>query len=301
MTLSQLIRDMLLKEDLATYKMIQEIHKIINSKFKNSFFLLLLALYIVVLTKMKKTREFSGLSPNQEKIMGILEYKKIEVIPRKELINLIKKYTDAKDVIDLIEKLQVKKRLISLKRGIYIIVPLASIGKSWVLDEYKIADYLSKQDYYIGLYNSFNLHGFTEQIPNKLFVFNTKYSFDKEILHYKFKFFKIKKDKLFGIISDKYPYSDKERTIIDALDYPEYLGSLSEVLDRVRGSSYSKNKLVNYAIKYDSIKIMKLVGILTGSTTLFNLLKEKKALDYYTTVKKTRTKLLDKKWQIRLI
>src|SRR3989344_1925920 len=248
-----------------------------------------------------KTREFSGLSPNQEKIMSILEYKKMELIPRKELISLIKSYIKIKDVVDLIEKLQAKKRIVSIKRGVYMVVPFSAVNKKWVLDEYKIIDYLLKQDYYIGLYNAFNLHGFTEQIPNKLFVFNTKYSFDKEILHYKFKFFKIKKDKLFGIIKNKYPYSDKERTIIDALDYPEYLGGLSEVMEKIKNSDYNKNKLVDYAIKYNSIKIIKLVGILTGSSKLFNLLKEKKALNYYTTIKKTRTKLLEKKWQIRLI
>lgn len=250
---------------------------------------------------MKKTKEFSGLSANQEKIMSILEYKKIEVIPRKELISLIKNHLKIKDVMDLIEKLQTKKRIISIKRGIYMIVPFSAINKRWVLEEYKIVDYLLKQDYYIGLFNAFNLYGFTEQIPNKLFVFNTKYSFDKEILHYKFKFFKIKKDKLFGVIKNKYPYSDKERTIIDALDYPEYLGGLSEVLEKIKNVNYDKNKLVDYAIKYNSIKIIKLVGILTESSKLFNLLKEKGALNYYTTVKKTRTKLLEKKWQLRLI
>jgi len=248
-----------------------------------------------------KKREYSGLSPNQEKNMNILEYKKMELIPRKELISLIKSHIKIKDVVDLIEKLQAKKRIVSIKRGVYMVVPFSAVNKKWVLDEYKIIDHLLKQDYYIGLYNAFNLHGFTEQIPNKLFVFNTKYSFDKEILHYRFKFFKLKKDKLFGIMKDKYPYSDKERTIIDALDYPEYLGGLSEVLEKIKSSDYNKNKLVDYAIKYNSIKIIKLVGMLTGSSKLFNLLKEKKALNYYTTIKKTRTKLLEKKWQLRLI
>ena len=248
-----------------------------------------------------KTREFSGLSPNQEKIMSILEYKKMELIPRKELISLIKSHINIKDVVDLIEKLQAKKRIVSIKRGVYMVVPFSAVNKKWVLDEYKIIDHLLKQDYYIGLYNAFNLHGFTEQIPNKLFVFNTKYSFDKEILHYRFKFFKVKKDKLFGIMKDKYPYSDKERTIIDALDYSEYLGGLSEVLEKIKSSDYNKNKLVDYAIRYNSIKIIKLVGMLTGSSKLFNLLKEKKALNYYTTIKKTRTKLLEKKWHLRLI
>ena len=121
------------------------------------------------------------------------------------------------------------------------------------------------------------------------------------ILHYKFKFFKVKSKKLFGILKNKYPYSDKERTIIDALDYPEYLGGLSEVMDRIKNAEFDKDKLINYAMRYNSNKIIKLVGILTNSKKLFSLLNKKKALNYYTTIKKTGTKLLDKKWKIRLI
>ena len=250
---------------------------------------------------MKKTRKL-GLTPNQERLQSILEYKKYRLIKREELINLIANHKISKNSRYLIKSMLLKKRLVSFKKGYYIVIPVSSVDKKIGIDNLELNDYLLEfRDYYIGLYNAFNLYGFTEQIPNKLFVFNTRYSFDKEILHYKFKFFKIKKDKLFGIIKDKYPYSDKERTIIDALEYPEYLGGLSEVLDKVKSSNYEKNKLVDYAVKYNSIKIIKLVGVLTGSSKLFNLLKEKKALDYYTTVRKTRTKLLEKKWQIRLI
>jgi len=251
---------------------------------------------------MKKTKILAGLSPNQERIMSILEYKKTEIITREELIDLIKKYTKIKDIQDMIEKLQKKRRLVPIKKGIYMVIPLRAIDKRFALDNFQVVDYLLKEDYYIGLYNAFNLHGFTEQIPTKIFVFNTKYSADKKILHYNFKFFKIKKDKLFGIFRKyKYPYSDRERTIIDVLEYPEYLGGLSEVLDRIKEVKYNKAKLIDYAIKYNSIKIIKLVGLLTNSNKLLNLLKKKKALSYYTTIKKTRTKLLDKKWKIRLI
>ena len=58
------------------------------------------------LKKMKITKGFAGLSPNQERIMSILEYKKIELITRKELIVLIKEHIKAKDILNLIEKLQ---------------------------------------------------------------------------------------------------------------------------------------------------------------------------------------------------
>ena len=243
-----------------------------------------------------------SLSPNQGKLQSILEYRMYKIIKRDDLISLISKYKISKNPKYLIKSMLQKKRLVFFKRGHYIIIPVSSVGKTAGIDNFELNEYLlESDDYYIGLYNAFNLHGFTEQIPNKLFVFNTKYSFDKEILHYKFKFFKIKKGKLFGIIRNKYPYSDKERTIIDALDYPEYLGGLSWVLEKIKNSNYNKNKLVAYTIRYNSIKIIKLVGMLTGSSKLFNLLKNKKALGYYTTIKKTKTKLLDKKWRMRLI
>ncbi len=250
---------------------------------------------------MKKTKDLS-LTTNQGRLQSILEYKKYRIIKRNELISLISRYKISKNSKYLIKSMLQKKRIVFFRRGYYIVIPVSSVDKNVGIDNLELTHYLLESgEYYIGLFNAFNLHGFTEQIPNKLFVFNTRYSFDKEILHYKFKFFKIKKDKLFGIFKNKYPYSDKERTIIDALEYPEYLGGLSEVMDRIRNSNYNKNRLVDYAIKYNSIKIIKLVGVLTGSIKLFNLLKERKALDYYTTVKKTRTKLLNKKWKIRLI
>ena len=250
----------------------------------------------------KRTIKRTGLSPNQERIQSILEYKKYNIIKRDELISLIFKYSLSKNPIYLIKSMLQKGRLISFKRGSYIVIPIRSINKIPLLSDFELNDYiLGKENYYIGLYNAFNQHGFTEQIPNKMFVFNTKYSADKKILHYNFKFFKIKKDKLFGITKDMYPYSDKERTIIDALEYPEYLGGLSEVIDRIKDVKFDKEKLIDYAIKYDSNKIIKLIGLLTNSPKLLEILKKKNALSYYTTIRKTRTKLLDKKWKIRLI
>ena len=243
-----------------------------------------------------------GLSPNQERIMGILEYKKIDIITKRELLDLIERYMKVKDPADLIEKLLKKRKLVSIKRGIYMIMPFTAIDKKWSPDEQRIVDYLLKDNYYIGLYNAFNLHHFTEQVPNKLFVFNTKYSSDKKILYHKIKFFKIKKDKLFGILKEyKYPYSDRERTIIDVLDYPQYLGGLNKVINSIKDSEYDRKKLVDYAIRYNSIKIMKIVGYLTKSKEIYRMLKNKGKLSYYTTVKKTRLSIIDKKWKIRMI
>jgi len=247
---------------------------------------------------MEKTH---GLTPNQEKLLSILEYKSYKIILRKDLLNLISKYKISENPKYLIKSMLLKKRLVHIKREHYIVIPMSSLNKEVGVNELELNElFLESNDYYIGLYNAFNLHGFTEQIPNKLFVFNIKYSTDRNILHYKFKYFKVRKDKLFGILKKyKYPYSDKERTIIDALDYPEYLGGLSKILPELKG--YNKEKLVDYAIKYNNIKIMKIVGYLTDSSKIYRMLKNKGKLDYYTTVKKTNLNIIDKKWKIRML
>lgn len=149
---------------------------------------------------MKKT---NGLTPNQEKLLGILEYKKYKIIKRKELISLISKYKISKNAKYLIKSMLQKKRLVSFKRENYIVIPMRSVNKTAEVNEFELNEYfLESTGYYIGLYNAFNLHGFTEQIPNKMFIFNTKYSADRKILNYKFKYFKIKKNKLFGILKN---------------------------------------------------------------------------------------------------
>ena len=52
---------------------------------------------------------------------------------------------------------------------------MSSINKETGINELELNElFLESNDYYIGLYNAFNLHHFTEQVPNKLFVFNTK-------------------------------------------------------------------------------------------------------------------------------
>lgn len=251
-------------------------------------------------TKIWEGKQRFGLGPNQEKLQAILEYKNYKKITKKELIEIIKKYNISANPNYLIKSMLLKKRLISFKRGNYFIIPIKSIDKLVGISELEFINYFLESEYYIGLFNAYYHHGFTGQIPNKLFVFNTKFSGNKVILNFNIKFFKIKKGKLFGI-EKKYPYSDIERTILDSLDYSNYLGGLDKVLDEIKEVSFDKNKLAKYAIRYKSIKIIKLVGILTNNKKLFNFVKQKKALSYYTTIRNTKLNLIDKKWKIRLI
>ena len=68
------------------------------------------------------------------------------IITREELIEIIKKFTKIKYIQIMIEKLQRKKRLVPIKRGVYMVIPLRAIDKKFSLDNYQLVDYLLKED-----------------------------------------------------------------------------------------------------------------------------------------------------------
>lgn len=240
-----------------------------------------------------------GLSPNQEKLLSILEFKEKVFVTRKEIEEYIWDHIKVKDRNKLIYGMIKKQRLIKIMRNKYVVVPIRAINKDWAPNELEIVNFLMENNkYYFGLGTAFNLHNFSNQIPVKLIIFNSKYSFDKKILNNSFKFIKIKKSRLFGFSNTKFPISDKERTIIDALEYPEYLGGLDSVVDILKDLKFNQKKLEDYAIKYESIKIIKLIGFITNSSKLYHYLEKNKKL-YYSSIK--GLKKGDKKWKIRPI
>lgn len=235
----------------------------------------------------------------EEKLLSYLEYKKLTFVSKNDLKTINDKFVHATDLDDLIERMIKKNRLKSIIKGKYFVIPMRAINKKWAPTEVELIKYfMQDHKYYFGLSIAFNQHNFTDQIPIKVFIFNSKYSFDKTILNYRVKMIKIKKSRLFGFSNSIYPISDKERTIIDALEYPEYLGGLDTVIDILHNQKFNLKKLEEYVIKYKSIKIIKLVGLITNSNRLYKYLVKNKKL-YYTTIK--NSKIRDKKWKIRPI
>ena len=100
---------------------------------------------------MEKTEDLS-LTPNQGRLQSILEYKKIKVIKREDLISLISKLKIAKNPKYLIKSMLLKKRLVFFKRGHYLVVPMSSVNKAAMIDNFELIElFLETKDYYIGL------------------------------------------------------------------------------------------------------------------------------------------------------
>jgi predicted transcriptional regulator of viral defense system len=124
--------------------------------------------------------------------------------------------------------------------------------------------------YYIGYWSALNYYRFTEQTPLTVFVATTKRLRSRKILGTEYRFITLSKRKFFGftrmaVANSTVNISEKEKTIADSLDHPEYCGGISEVakcLWNARGE-ISLNRLVDVALKMGNSSILKRFGYLS--------------------------------------
>lgn len=132
---------------------------------------------------------------------------------------------------DLVEK----KWLNRLKRGTYLIVPLAA-GETgeYTEHEFIIASHLTSP-MYISYWSALNYHGLTEQVPVTVYGATTKQTPTQEIHGVTYKFVKISESKFFGygdrLIDQSHSVSiaDMEKAIADSADHPEHCGGITEL------------------------------------------------------------------------
>ncbi len=180
-------------------------------------------------------------------------------------------YVNARKISNRLVK---KKWIIPVTRGKYLIVPLsAGIEAKYTEHEFIIASNFVEH-YYIGYWSALNFYGFTEQTPFTVFIASTKQLKRRRILDADCRFVKLNRRKFFGfekvlISNSPVNISNKEKTIADALDHPEYCGGISEVAKCLWNSrnEISLKKVVKYSLKMGNSTILKRLGY------LFELLK----------------------------
>jgi len=186
-------------------------------------------------------------------------------------------------------KLVTKNWLKRLKRGVYLLLELGAGSKpEWTEDSYYIASKLASP-YYVGFYNMFNEYGWTEQIPFSVTVVTTRRFRPVVINGVSYKPVVLSEKKFFGTTVHMFRgreivVSDPEKTLVDALDHPEYAGGIMEVAKAAYnlsnranssgfhpfGSSYHPGgvrkvdwkKVVEYAERMGNGAILKRLGYL---------------------------------------
>lgn len=176
-----------------------------------------------------------------------------------------------------LERLQRKGWIQRIKRGKFTVIPLSSgEERTPQLHEFLVAMELVSPSA-IAYWSALNHYGMTEQLPRTVFVATdhpVRYS-QKESLGITFKIISLRSHKFFGIVKDwvdEHPFliTDKEKTIIDGLDLPKYVGGVGEIVKALIGGwkELDEDKLLDYAIKIKNSAVVKRLGFLLETLEL---------------------------------
>ena len=179
-----------------------------------------------------------------------------------------KSFPDANKAAKVIASLTRKGRIICLQKGKYVLVPMKAPNQQWMPNEFVIANlWMGTIPYYIGYFTAYNYWGFTEQIPQTVYVLNTKKSNKKTIGNVRFQAIKISEDKYYGVqkvkIEDQDVFiSDKERTLVDFIYKPIVSFENVQTVLKQNLKEIDLKKLITYLNRFPVVSVRKRAGFL---------------------------------------
>jgi len=213
---------------------------------------------------MKKNR-YSELSKDAVYLLSRSEFEKQRVVTTDYAVKVLGNYRKATSLLDNLAK---RNRLIQLKRGKYLVVPLKAPNQSWMPHEFVVASlWMGEISYYVGYSSMYNYWGFTEQIPQKVTILNAETNRMRKIGKISFRAMKISSKKMFGIkkikIDEEYvSISDKERSLVDFISKPiGSWGNVQEVINE-QIKKIDVKKFVRYLNKFPVIAVRKRAGFM---------------------------------------
>ena len=182
---------------------------------------------------------------------------------------ILKNFKGNKDSLrTVLHRLEQKGEIERIEKGKYLIIPLGAEKGKYTLHEFIIGSTLIKS-YSIAYWSALNYYGLTEQIPTTVFLQTTARKKNQEIKVFgvKYQIIKIKKEKMFGIRKEwieetQINITDKEKTIIDCLDKPQYCGGIIEVAKALKNNKFNRKKLENYAQSIENSGVLRRLGYL---------------------------------------
>lgn len=156
-----------------------------------------------------------------------------------------------------------------IERGKYLIIPLASEKGRYTLHEFVIASHLVRPSA-IAYWSALHYHGLTEQIPTTVFVQTTarKKNSQLEVFGVNYRIVRVKPEKFFGFAKEwieetPVTVTDREKTVIDCLDRPEYAGGIVEVAKALENASLDRENLSRYARMIGNNAVVRRLGYLS--------------------------------------
>ena len=186
-----------------------------------------------------------------------------------------------------LERLKRKGWIRRIKRGCFAIIPLSSgEDRSPQLHEFLVAMELVSPAA-IAYWSALNHHGMTEQLPRTVFV-ATNHPVRRhpgEVLGVSYKIISPQPEKFFGVAKDwidEMPFmvTEREKTIIDGLDLPQYVGGVAEIAKvlSIGWTQLNESKLRKYAVKIGNSAVAKRLGFLMETLGFGNVEALRKAV-----------------------
>jgi predicted transcriptional regulator of viral defense system len=207
--------------------------------------------------------KYRGLSRDEIYLISRAEFEKRKFITT-DFVRTV--FNDSRKSANILDRLTRKGRFFQIEKGKYFIVPIKAPNQLWMPNEFVAAKFwIGEVPYYIGYFTMYNYWGFTSQVPQIVFVLNTKKSRVKIIGGIKYKAVKIKEDKYYGvkkitIDGENINISDKERTLVDFIFYP--IGSFGNVGEVIKNNikEIDLDKFIKYLNRFPVNAVRKRAG-----------------------------------------
>jgi predicted transcriptional regulator of viral defense system len=159
---------------------------------------------------------------------------------------------------EILENLIEKEFLSRIERGKYC---RTNFRDEKVIGCHLVADGI------IAYWSALNHHGLTEQFPNTVFIQTVKVKSDKSVFGVSYQFVKINPRKRTGITKEgfgnhRYNITDKEKTIVDCFDLPQYSGGYPELLRAFNEADLDQDKLIDYCKAINNLSAIKRMAFL---------------------------------------
>ncbi|MHC4757316.1 MAG: type IV toxin-antitoxin system AbiEi family antitoxin domain-containing protein [Planctomycetota bacterium] len=251
------------------------------------------------------------LGPKETEVVARLSYEKTTAITKEQLEKLFGRSVLVRQIIYQLKRKGILK---PITRGVYYYSPLEAGPAGAQINEFLIPPILfPKGNYYVGYSNMYNYYGFTDQLFQTFYVLNTSRQRERTICGIPFRLVKISPKRIYGlenikISSSQVIVSDRERTLVDLIYFPDPVGGLKkafEILEEEVSSGKSDiKKLIEYAVSFPAVSTRKRIGFVLdkcgiSKKILAPLEKSVKNTSLITLCgSKSRKGTIDNKWKV---
>ena len=169
---------------------------------------------------------------------------------------------------DLLYRLERRGWVERLEQGKYMIIPLGAEKGKYTLHEFLIASMLV-DPYSIAYWSALHHYGMTEQPPGVVFIQTTarKKKQELQVLCFGYRVVRIVERKFFGFRKEwieeaQINITDREKTIIDCLDLPQYAGGVTEVAKALKRGEFDWERMIGYLDRFGNTGVNRRLGYL---------------------------------------